>query len=69
MRTAAFIAAHPTWVIEGGFADLINEGARASTSSPSLNPGVDPCLANAGPRSFETQLATGPKSKRRCSRT
>lgn len=48
-----FIAAHPAWVIEGCYGELIEMAAPASTELLFLNPGLDACLANNRRRPWE----------------
>ena len=48
-----FIAAHPRWVIEGCYGELIEAAAPASTLLLFLNPGVDACLAHNRRRPWE----------------
>ncbi|HEY1137450.1 MAG TPA: shikimate kinase [Xanthomonadaceae bacterium] len=49
----AFIAAHPRWVIEGCYGELIEVAAPASTRLLFLNPGLEACLANNRRRPWE----------------
>lgn len=49
----AFIAAHPAWVIEGCYGELIEAAAPASTELVFLNPGREACLANNRRRPWE----------------
>ncbi len=48
-----FIAAHPTWVIEGCYGELVEAAAPASTELVFLNPGLEACLANNRRRPWE----------------
>jgi adenylate kinase family enzyme len=48
-----FIAAHPTWVIEGCYGELIEAAAPFSTQLLFLNPGLAACLANNRRRPWE----------------
>ncbi|MBL9016601.1 MAG: shikimate kinase [Myxococcales bacterium] len=49
----AFIAAHPAWVIEGCYADLLDLVTAHATRLVFLNPGVEACIANARARPWE----------------
>jgi adenylate kinase family enzyme len=49
----AFIDAHPEWVIEGCYADLLERPLARCTLLVFLNPGVEACLANARSRPWE----------------
>lgn len=49
----AFIAAHPRWVIEGCYGELIEAAAPASTQLLFLNPGMETCIANNRQRPWE----------------
>lgn len=48
-----FFEAHPSWVVEGCYADLVAEAARHSTEMVFLNPPIDVCLANCRDRPWE----------------
>lgn len=50
---AAFVAAHPDWVIEGCYADLLALVTESATKLVFLNPGVDACIENARQRPWE----------------
>lgn len=60
---AVFIASNDTWVIEGCYADLIDEAARACDELVFLNPGVDACVANAKRRPFEPHKYDRPEEQ------
>ncbi|MGE3705535.1 MAG: shikimate kinase [Vicinamibacterales bacterium] len=60
---AAFIAANDEWVIEGCYADLIDEAARRCDELVFLNPGVDTCVANARRRPFEPHKYDRPEAQ------
>lgn len=49
----AFIAAHPAWVIEGCYGELIDAAAPACEQLIFLNPGLRACLANNRRRPWE----------------
>jgi adenylate kinase family enzyme len=49
----AFTTAHPAWVIEGCYADLIALAAERSTLLVFLDPGVDACQAHCRARPWE----------------
>lgn len=49
----AFIAAHPGWVIEGCYGELVEAAAPACTELVFLNPGLEACLANNRRRPWE----------------
>ena len=48
-----FIELHNNWVIEGGYADLMELVASDASEIIFLNPGVDQCIANAKNRPWE----------------
>ena len=50
---ARFMAAHPEWVVEGCYGDLVEVAAARCTELRFLNPGPDVCLANARGRPWE----------------
>lgn len=62
---AAFVAAHPRWVIEGCYAELIDAALPACTELVFLNPGVDACLANARRRPYEPHKYERPEDQAR----
>lgn len=49
----AFRTAHPAWIIEGCYADLIEALAPHADELIFLNPGVEVCLAHANARPWE----------------
>ena len=49
----AFIAAHPAWVIEGCYGELVEAAAPACTRLVFLHPGLDICQANNRRRPWE----------------
>jgi len=49
----AFIAAHPAWVIEGCYGELVEAASACATELVFLNPGRDGCLANNARRPWE----------------
>ena len=50
---ASFIAAHPHWVIEGCYGDLVQSASAHCTQLVFLNPGQEICLANNRGRPWE----------------
>ncbi len=50
---AAFCDAHPRWVIEGCYADLLALAAPRAARLVFLDPGVEVCVANARKRPWE----------------
>ena len=48
-----FIDAHPAWVIEGCYGELIRAASARCTLLVCLNPGMDACLANNFRRPWE----------------
>ena len=48
-----FVCENPNWVIEGGYADLINLVIGAAQDIIFLNPGVETCLENCKKRPWE----------------
>lgn len=51
----AFVAAHPSWVIEGCYADLLELVVPAATEVRFLNPGTEVCVANCRARPWEPE--------------
>lgn len=49
----AFIAAHPGWVIEGCYGELVESAALHCSQLVFLNPGLEACLANNRRRPWE----------------
>jgi adenylate kinase family enzyme len=49
----AFLAAHPRWVVEGCYGELIEAAASACTELVFLNPGLAQCLAHNQARPWE----------------
>ena len=49
----AFVEAHPNWVIEGCYAELVEAAASTATELVFLNPGLEACLANNLRRPWE----------------
>jgi adenylate kinase family enzyme len=58
-----FIDAHPTWVIEGCYADLIEAALPHCTELRFLNPGVEACVANCRRRPWEPTKYTSPEEQ------
>lgn len=50
-----FIAAHEHWIIEGGYADIIEPLLAECAQLIFLNPGVEACLAHCRPRPWEPE--------------
>ena len=50
---ADFIAAHPSWVIEGCYGDLIERAVPHCSDLRFLNPGVEACVAHCRNRPWE----------------
>jgi adenylate kinase family enzyme len=57
---AEFIAAHPAWVIEGCYGDLIERAVPYCSELRFLNPGVEACVANCRKRPWEPTKYTAP---------
>jgi adenylate kinase family enzyme len=49
----AFCSRHPSWIIEGCYADLIEAALRWRPELILLNPGLDACVENCKRRPFE----------------
>ena len=49
----AFADAHPHWVVEGCYADLLEVLVPRATELRFLNPGVEACIANCRSRPWE----------------
>ena len=58
-----FIAAHPAWVIEGCYGELIEAAAPFSTQLLFLNPGLAACLANNRRRPWEPHKYVSPEAQ------
>jgi adenylate kinase family enzyme len=50
---ASFISAHPRWVIEGCYGELVQNASTHCTQLVFLNPGQETCLANNRGRPWE----------------
>jgi len=50
---SAFIAAHPQWVIEGCYGELVERVSQDCTELVFLNPGLEACQANNRRRPWE----------------
>jgi adenylate kinase family enzyme len=48
-----YVAAHPDWVIEGCYGDLVEAALPRATELRFLNPGVEACVANCRRRPWE----------------
>ena len=48
-----FLAAHPRWVIEGCYGELVSAAAPRADALVFLNPGLEACLANNRRRPWE----------------
>jgi adenylate kinase family enzyme len=62
---AAFIAAHPGWVIEGCYGDLIAAALPHCTELRFLNPGIEKCLDNCLKRPWEPDYCASPEEQQR----
>jgi adenylate kinase family enzyme len=62
---AAFLAANDAWVIEGCYADLIEQAAVECDELVFLNPGVEVCVANARRRPYEAHKYDRPEDQER----
>ena len=49
----AFCGRHPSWIVEGCYADLIEASLAWRPELILLNPGLDACIANCRRRPFE----------------
>jgi adenylate kinase family enzyme len=59
----AFLAAHPAWVIEGCYGELIEVAAGDCTQLVFLNPGLDACLVNNRRRAWEPHKYDSPAAQ------
>jgi hypothetical protein len=50
-----FLQAHPLWVVEGCYGDLLEEVLPAATELRFLNPGVEACISNCRARPWEPE--------------
>jgi adenylate kinase family enzyme len=50
-----FLGAHPAWVIEGCYGDLLEQVVPRATELRFLNPGVEACVANCRARPWEPE--------------
>lgn len=62
---AAFMTANDGWVIEGCYADLIEQAAAECDELVFLNPGVEVCVENARRRPFEPHKYDRPDDQER----
>jgi adenylate kinase family enzyme len=60
-----FIAAHPDWVIEGCYGELVEAAASRATELVFLNPGLEACLANNARRPWEPHKYASPDDQNR----
>jgi adenylate kinase family enzyme len=60
-----FMAGHREWVIEGCYADLIQQAASECDELVFLNPGVEACVANARRRPYEPHKYDRPEDQER----
>jgi adenylate kinase family enzyme len=58
-----FIAANPTWVIEGCYGELVEAAAPRATELVFLNPGREACLANNARRPWEPHKYASPEQQ------
>lgn len=61
----AFIAAHPSWVIEGCYGELVEAALPDATELVFLNPGREACLANNRRRPWEPHKYASPDEQNR----
>lgn len=59
-RLDAFLDAHPEWIVEGAYGDLIEYAAPRATELVFMNPGVEVCLANNRRRPWEPHKYADP---------
>lgn len=59
----AFVRQHERWVIEGCYADLLAEAARAAGQMIFLNPGIRVCQANCRRRPWEPHKYASPEEQ------
>jgi len=60
-----FVGAHPEWVIEGCYGDLLEQVVPLATEMRFLNPGVDACIANCLARPWEPDKYPSPDAQDR----
>jgi len=60
-----FIGAHPEWVIEGCYGDLLERVVPVATEIRFLNPGVEACIANCRSRPWEPDKYPSPDAQDR----
>jgi adenylate kinase family enzyme len=58
-----FMAANPTWVIEGCYGELVEAATSTATELVFLNPGRETCLANNARRPWEPQKYASPEQQ------
>lgn len=58
-----FIAAHPAWVIEGCYGELVQAAAVHCSELVFLNPGLDACLAHNRQRPWEPHKYASPEAQ------
>ena len=58
-----FIAAHPSWVIEGSYGSLVELVAPHCNELRFLNPGIDRCLQNCESRPWEPEKYPTPEAQ------
>lgn len=56
----AFLSAHPAWVIEGCYADLLEPVLATASEVRFLNPGVEACVRNCRARPWEPEKYASP---------
>ena len=59
----AWIAAHPDWVVEGCYADLLEVAAPHATEARFLNPGTAACVAHCRARPWEPEKYPTPEAQ------
>lgn len=62
---AAFLAANPSWVIEGCYGDLVEAALPHCTQLQFLNPGIEACVANCRARPWSPDYCASPEDQQR----
>ena len=60
---SAFIAEHPSWVIEGCYGDVVHAAARVATELRFLHPGIEACIAHCRLRPWEPTKFPTPEAQ------
>src|ERR1700730_5357976 len=58
-----FMTAHPEWVIDGCYGDLVEAALPHCTELRFLNPGVEACVANCLRRPWEPSYCASPEEQ------